>query len=348
MTTFLASLVLAVSWSSPLPSPGGKGPLALPGSRILLNWHGKGNGARLACYATDDLGKTWKDIGTIAEDAEKRTDLGDGNLVRDPKGRLYAVYRRNHYFSEAKDYAIEVAESGDGGVTWKPHSVVATAKRGLWAPFLLLTKSGELHCYYDDEDTPAQNGLPGHQWITKRVYLRHEKRWGNPLTVAREKDPKLLSRDGMACVVETAPGQLLCVIEGVQTKPPHSGVLRSVISRDGGKSWTDRRLIYAPKDPRFHAFSPWLVKSNNTLLLAFSTNEDRETSPPSGTPAHQMMLDIKTLTSKDQGTTWSKPEVLYGGTHRNYLPSMVTLPDGRIFATWIDFDRSCLTSVGKP
>jgi len=65
------------------------------------------------------------------------------------------------------------------------------------------------------------------------------RRWGAGFTVARAYDPKLLSRDGMASVVETSPGHLFCAFESVQTDPPHARVARTVVtSDDGGRSWS--------------------------------------------------------------------------------------------------------------
>jgi len=225
--------------------------------------------------------------------------------------------------------------------------------RGLWAPFLFVTARGEVQCYYDDEDTPYREGFPGHQWLRMRTLDRRTRRWERPVTVSRAPDPKHLSRDGMAAVVELPDRTLVCALESVQTAPPHAGVLRVVTSRDGGRTWShsrgERPVLYQPKDVRYHAFSPWLLHlKSGELLCAFATNEDRPEPGISGTPPHLLNLDIKTTFSRDGGRTWSPSAPLYTGTHRNYLPSLVSLPNGRVMATFLDFDRGSLSMTGGP
>lgn len=336
--------------------PGGKGPVVLPSGEVLIAGGGTEGGKRvLVCHSSLDEGKSWRRVGVVAEDSDPGTDMGDGNIVRLPDGRLLTVFRRNHTRRAKPDYAIEVAESADNGRSWRRHSVVQTSfagsnrpSRGLWSPFLLATSDGGLQCYYDDENTPWLRGFPGHQWVMMERFV--DGHWVRPTVVSRAHNPKHLSRDGMAVVVETAPGRLFCALESVQVRPPHAGLLRRVTSADGGRTWSwsrsEREVLYEPRDTRFHAFAPWLVATSTGLVCVFATNEDRAQPGISGTPAHRLNLDIKSIGSGDQGRTWSSPEVIYGGTHRNYLPSAVGLRSGRLLATFIDFDRGGLTSVG--
>lgn len=354
----LALLVLSIHWSEARPMPGGKGPLALPTGEILIAATAIENGKRLlVCYATSDEGKTWRRNATIAEDADPMTDMGDGNMVRTRDGRLLVVFRRNHTRRPKPDYAVEVAESVDQGRSWRRHSVVQTSQsggfrpsRGLWAPFLLVTSEGGLQCYYDDENTPWLRGFPGHQWVMMERYVGGQ--WIRPTVVSRAHDRRHLSRDGMAVAVETTRGRLFVALESVQVQPPHAGMLRYVTSEDGGRTWSwssrERGVLYEPKDTRFHAFAPWLMPTPSGLLCVFATNEDRPQPGVSGTPAHRLNLDIKSITSPDAGRTWPRTaQTVYTGTHRNYLPSMIRLPSGRIMATIIDFDRGGLTSLGS-
>ena len=302
-------------------------------------------GTALVMHATADGGKTWREIGTVATDPLPGADLGDGNAVRLKDGRLWATYRRNH----RPDYAIEVAESRDGGKTWTQRPAVETVRaegpgpsRGLWAPFLFVTAKGEVQCYYDDEHLPFERGAPGHQWIAMRAWRAGA--WSLPTVVARE--PSGLSRDGMASVVEVG-GRLLCAVEAVREEEPHAGLLRLFASKDGGRSWGPPRDLYAPRDARFHAFCPSMLRLGRRLVCVFATNEDRETSPRSGTPADRMMLDIKSIESLDGGKSWGPPSLVYAGTHRNYLPSAVSLGRGRLLATFLDFDKGPQAVAGR-
>jgi len=377
MTTLisLASCLLAtttpestIRWEVPNPSPGAKGAVAMPGGVVLIPGHAsEGRGVGLTCHATRDGGRNWAKIGLIASDPDPATDLGDGNLVRLRGGRLLATYRRNQYrgsSAASPRYAIEVAESKDGGRSWRRHSTVETSRagsirpsRGLWAPLLFVRASGEVQCYYDDENTPWLRGFPGHQWLMMRALDPRTGRWRPPVVVSRAPDRKHLSRDGMAAVVERLDGTLVCALESVQTEPPHAGLLRVVTSTDGGRTWDWSRglrpPLYQPADVRYHAFSPWLLSlPSGEILCGFATNEDRPEPGISGTPPHRLGLDIKTSLSRDGGRTWGRPVPLYRGTGRNYLPGLVLLPspDGarpNVLATFIDFDKGTLGVVGR-
>lgn len=312
---------------------------------------------------TQDQGATWREIGVIATDPDRSVDIGDGNIVKGPGGRLYATYRHNHHgrTDSSPDYAIKVAVSTDRGQTWKPHSVVATSKpsgpgpsRGLWSPFLLTTQKGELQCYYDDEATPFDRGFKGHQWLSMRALASDGKTWGPVVTVARAHDPKVLSRDGMANVLDLGGGRLFCAFESVQAEAPHAGLIRYVTSRDGGKSWSwsseERKVLYEPKDRRYHAFAPALARLKGGALLAvFASNEGRPEPGISGTPPRELNLDIRFVTSDDRGATWSASHDLYSGGHHCYLPGIVTLGSKgeKALVSFLDYDRGCQSMLGE-
>jgi hypothetical protein len=300
---------------------------------------------------------TTVDVGVVATDS-RATDLGDCHVIRLRDGRIWCSYRRNKLRAAGgPTYAIEVAESVDEGRTWRPHSIVAESKpdtgrspsRGLWSSFILETRGGTLQCYYDDEDTPFRGGFRGHQWLVMRTWDAKGGSWVDPVVVSRARDEKHLSRDGMVSVVEFPDtGQLLALFESVEVRRPHANVVRSVTSDDGGKSWSwskvEREVVYEPqKTGDFMALVPWVIRlSDGTLVCVFGTDEDRDTPDVSGTPPRQMHLDIKSVTSRDGGHTWSRPAALvYGGTHRNYLPGVIerSKRPGELVLQLLDYDR---------
>lgn len=341
-------------WSEPRPSPGGRGLTALRDGRLILpGWQDDPEGRLLVCFSSKDQGASWQKLGVIAQDPDPKTDLGDGNFADLGKGRLIAVYRRNHAYRVPPAYRIESAESQDGGKTWGSPSLVAEStppdkspSRGLWAPFVFVTDRGVIHCYYDDEATPYDRGFRGHQWVTMKAWSREKRAWVQPVTVARAKDQRTLSRDGMPSVIQAGKGRLICAFESVQADRPHAGCLRIVTSDDNGLTWSwpqfDRDILYQPKDRRFHAFSPALVRvGDKALALAFATNEDRPEPGISGTPARELNLDIKMILSRDGGRSWSKEvELIHTGRGQNYLPGLACLgQEGKtvLVATFLDF-----------
>jgi hypothetical protein len=189
----------------------------------------------------------------------------------------------------------------------------AGSAHGLWASDLFQRSDGTLQCYYDDEATPAREGLPGHQWLAMRTWDAAAGRWGDPVTVSRAHDPAALSRDGMPSVVELPGGRLLCCIESVQTEPPHAGLVRLVTSDDGGRTWSwqreERRVVYQPRNRAFNALAPWVVElPGGGLLCVFTTDEDRPAPGVAGTG--RLYQDLKAVVSGDGGQTWSRRPVV--------------------------------------
>lgn len=296
------------------------------------------DGAQVRVSWSQDQGKTWRELGVLTQDPDSATDLGDGAFLDSKRHGLLYVCRHNHH--AAKSYAIRVHQSRDGGKSWKPHSTAFAADHGLWAPVLVETPKGELLCVYDDEDTPARQGFPGHQWLSGRFW--DGKVWGSPVTLSRATDPKHLSRDGMGTVVAVGE-HLLCALESVDTAPPHPGCLRLVESHDGGHTWEPRRPLYQPAKRPHMALAPCLARlGNGTLVCVFGTDEDRELPDKPGTPPPQLHQDLKAVVSRDQGKSWSAPRELYTGTHRNYLAGLVPLNKDTALLVWIDFDKSLL------
>jgi hypothetical protein len=302
----------SVKWGAERSTPGPKGSLALADGRILVPGRADRSDSRLVCFESSDEGKSWIQLGTIALDPLPNADVGDGNIVRDRKGTLYAAYRHNRHGRDIKtpNYSVKVSVSEDGGRNWNAHSTVTTSNpsegpsRGLWAPFLFVRNDGAIQCYYDDEDTPFRRGFSGHQWVMMKTLDPKRKGWGEAVTVSRAHDRTRLSRDGMPSVLQVGRTRLLCAFESVQTKPPHAGLVRTVTSEDGGKTWSwlrrEREVLYEPKNTRYHAFAPSLTKlPNGELLALIATNEDRpeardlRNSAAGPLPRYQIPLQLK-------------------------------------------------------
>lgn len=319
--------------SSVFSLPVGKGPILLPGGDLLGISGAEEKGQRVLRAQRGRPGGDWKRLGTVLA-RPRGTDVGDGNLVRLKDGRIWLVFRDNR---DGK-FAIRTAESKDAGQTWRENTTVMENGKGLWAPTLFATRKGRLICVYDDEGAPT---LDHHQWLMGRMWEGED--WGKPFVVSKAPDGDV-SRDGMAWLAETRDGRLVCAFEGVTEKPPYASILRTVESEDDGRTWGERRDLFRPKDTHM-AVSPTLATmADGTLVCAFATDEDRETPDKAGTPPHLFHMDIKLVRSKDRGRTWSAPELVYGDTHRCYLPSLV--PMGKeTLATWLDFEKGMLGRI---
>jgi len=323
-----------IEWDQTAHAGGGfKAPLELSNGDILAveTERTQPQGQRIVCRKSADGGLTWHFYGEIVRD-ESPADMGDGHIIQLRNGDILYSYRHNVAWgpAENRSYRLEVAISKDGGRHWRHHSEVAESlgcEYGLWSTFLLEKRDGTLQCYYDDERTPADNGLPRHQWLTMKTWDPKSGQWTNPVTVSRAHNPEHLSRDGMPTVVEVAKNKLLCTLETVQVAPPHRGLLMSVTSEDGGKSWSwtkaERKLLYQPKDINYNALAAWTITlSDGRLLCVFTTDEDR-TEP--GVPATGVLSqDLKYMISRDKGRTWSKP-ALIDANYPCYFPGVCEL-----------------------
>ena len=349
---------VAVRWDAGRSeSPGGKGFAVAAGGAVFCSAARDEDGRReLRVFRSDDLGKTFRPVGTAAV-APAGTDLGDAALLVRRDGEIWISYRQNrHRGADADDptYTVRTARSLDGGRTWQPPVVVAESRpgpggpsRGLWASCLFERGDGTLQVYYDDEDTPFRRGFRGHQWVTMRTWDAAAGAWGGPVIAARAKDPAHLSREGMMSVVETAPGRLLMAFESVQVEVPHANLIRGVRSDDGGATWswqtTGREVIYEPPTRPFMALAPWLspLGQAGQFACVFCTDEDRERADKSGTPPPELHMDVKCVTSGDAGRTWSASRPVAAESHRYYLPGVAVTVDEdgrrRVLALYLDF-----------
>lgn len=346
------------SWSREVrPGPGPKGAACLTGGAVLCaRTVGGPDRVLVECLRSTDRARTWSKLSTIVS-RPPGADVGDGSMLAMPDGRVLYSYRDNRGQGAAVSYALRVAVSADGGASWSPHSTVATGDGetgGLWSSFLLNHPAG-LQCYYDDERSPWEAGFRRHQWLTLRTWDPDSGTWVRPVTVSRARDPSHLSRDGMPAVVDLPDGRLLCVLESVDVRPPHCGVVLAVTSDDGGKTWSwrerERGLVYQPADRRFGAFCPWIVRvAESRIVCVFGLNEGRDQPRAPGTPPADLGLDVACVESTDAGRTWSPPAILYAGTHRNALPGVFSLgePADTLVCHWVDADRGFLMCEGRP
>lgn len=311
-----------VRWErSSLKGAGIKGGIETRGGVLLaLRSESGRNGGRAVCLKSYNGGRFWGWKSVVAEDKTPFVDIGDSSIIELKNGKILCAYRDNNLRNKSyKDNtsSIRVAESDDGGETWRHHSTVAECREttcGVWASFLFEKGDGTLQCYFDDEYTPLKSGFPGHQWVTMKTWDEGRGAWRNPVTVSRAHNPEHLSRDGMPSVVELPGGRLLCALESVKTEYPFKGIIRSVYSDDGGMTWSwkekERGVIYETRDQLYNSLAPWMIRtSRGYLVCVFITDEDRrEPDTPSTSILRE---DVKAVYSFDDGETWSKkPQVI--------------------------------------
>lgn len=284
-----------------------------------------------------DDGSTWAAHGTVlSKPAAEHTALDNSFLLELPSGKLLCAFRAHEMKAEALGkeekpgglnegylfFRLLVYGSDDGGRTWAYLSTAAEEpgpSNGLWEPFLRIAGAdarkkkhaggdgdggwdGEVQFYYSREMGGGRD-----QDNLMRVSRDGGSSWSDARTVS---GAGLQTRDGMVGIQEIGgegSGELIAVFETVEEKGDGTVFgarfeVWSVMSRDGGASWGERRMIYdswhgEAGDPNrlsmyisFTLYSSISFSEIQTHCLAFPhpIKDDPANHPPQQkeTPAH--------------------------------------------------------------
>lgn len=206
-----------------------------------------------------DSGNLWVPYGTVLTTPAPNIQLNNGFLLELPSGRILCTFRAHTQALSAVGaeekpggqnegylyYRLMIYYSDDVGKTWQHLSTPVQEpgpSHGNWEPFLRLSNSGVLQFYYSRE-------LGGRdQDNLMRVSHDEGLTWSEPQIVS---GLDMETRDGMLGIQEITPGSrsLMAVFESVEEKG--DGIffegrfaIWSVMSRDDGDTWGERRLIY--------------------------------------------------------------------------------------------------------
>lgn len=246
--------------------------LQLANGTILISYDVKrpGGPTSLELSSSNDGGTSWRWVGVIYGSS---LNIADGHMAMF-NGSLYCAYRE---VGEG-EYLIGLSMSGDEGVTWSRVCTVRAGKKGLWEPFLLPLGDRLLIFYSSEEHQPQ---LP--QVIEMRE-SHNGVNWTQPRIVVSSPE----SRDGMASVALTTDGSMLMVFESTEGRNPFS---ISCVGSDDGKTWTGRRLVYAPREEEKSASAPFLTYLGKGIYAcSFQTDEDPTLPGIVGNAGAKMML----------------------------------------------------------
>lgn len=231
--------------------------------------------------ALGDVSEPWNTTATVVEDSSGvNPDLANGFPLELPGGQLLVAYRHHTGPASARVYRIALSASSDGGSSWSALAVIWAGPIGVWEPFLYVppgAAAGVVRVAYSAELT---NG--GEQDIVQQESSDGGLTWGPRKLIVHT--PR--SRNGMPGIVLLPDASLLAVFEGFWTGVWGAFTVNAVRSFDGGVTWTQGEIVYAPpRGSGFNAGSPQVAvcPGSGAVRVVFMTSVP-QTFPRLGPP----------------------------------------------------------------
>lgn len=215
------------------------------------------------CYSTDD-GETWSPPELIIRNAD-RLPYAVPDLIQLTDGTILVGFnpRPSTPYSDERRFGIRAMRSTDNGQSWDGpifiYDAQASFEDGCWEPSFLELPSGEIHCYFANENNFTHSN---EQEISVSRSFDGGVSWSEPTRVCY----RTKSRDGMPSAILTPHNEIVVIIED----NGHSGYggFRATTIRctleDNWKSWVNgssrnRNMIFLNSyDKRFISAAPYL------------------------------------------------------------------------------------------
>lgn len=230
-------------------------------------------GGGISVRYSSDGGATWTTAERIVKSADRvpyavpdLTQLADGTILVGFNPRPSTPY------SDERRFGIRTMRSTDNGATWEGpifiYDAQMTFEDGCWEPSFLQLPSGEVHCYFANENNFVNSN---EQEISVSRSLDGGQTWSEASRVCYRAG----SRDGMPSAILTPEGEIVVIVED----NGHGGYggFRATTVRcsleNNWKSWVDagsanRSMIFADSyDKGFISAAPYLrqFKSGETV-----------------------------------------------------------------------------------
>lgn len=210
----------------------------------------------------------WNVTATVVEDSSGvNPDLANGFPLELPGGRLLVAYRHHTGPASARVYRIAVSESSDGGYSWTALAIIWAGPVGVWEPFLFIPPgAAAVRVAYSAEIT---NG--GEQDIVQQESSDGGATWGPRKLIIHTPG----SRNGMPGIALLPDSSLLAVFEGFWTGVWGAFTVNTVRSFDGGETWMQGEIVYAPpRGSGYNAGSPQVAvcPGSGAVRVVFMTS----------------------------------------------------------------------------
>lgn len=137
----------------------------------------------------------------------------------------------------------------------------------------------------------------------------------------KQLSPIKANYSGYARMIKLHDGNLFCVYES-------DGATHAIKSRDGGKQWSEPRMLAVPENDIARAVPEVLQLQDQSLLVSYNLRPPRNNTDPA------KRFAIQVIRSTDGGENWSEPVEVYkaGFEFKNgcWEPAQIQLPSGEI------------------
>ena len=287
-----------------------------------------------ACYS-DDYGDTWTSPELIIHQPDS-VPYHVPDLIQLTDGTIVVGFnpRPTEPYSENRRFGIRAVRSTDNGKTWSDAIFIYDARHtfgdGCWEPSFLELPSGELQCYFANENDFTSSN---EQCISMCRSFDKGLTWGKPVRVSFRPG----GRDGMPVPLLTAKGEIVVIIEdnGWPGRPVHRATTVRCPLADNwssvvGADSPNRNVIFANEaDLQYSSSAPYLRQLATGETIA-SWQGDYGDRLGVGPDAYGMFVAVGDADARDfKGIT--APFHLSRSQH-SLWNSVATVGDGSVIA----------------
>ena len=245
-------------------------------------------------YRTANGGRPWAYTDVETGDLRERAyEGGDCDVAYDAAGTLYAA--------DTWVGNLSVGASRDGGKSWTGTPLAGTAPI-VDRPWLAGGQAGTVYVTYQ----ALQGQLPTLMWFTKSTDYGKTFSPAVPITTANADGT--YTWEGNVVAAPNGRDLYLIHTRRVTLADPVAGLndkIQLAYSRDGGTTWATTTIADLPERPTPATLYPIVAMDGGGHLHA-TLSAPR--TPKGDTPVYY-------TTSRDKGSTWSKPLVVNAGRH---------------------------------
>ena len=225
------------------------------------------------CYSSN-YGKTWTSPELIVRQ-QSLIPYAVPDLIQLTDGTILVGFnpRPSSPYSENRKFGIRTMISHDNGKNWEGPIFIFDAQyisdNGCWEPSFLELPSGELHCYFANENDFT---LSNEQCISMCRSFDKGKTWSDPIRISFRPG----SRDGMPVPIITDNGEIAVIIED-NGWPGYSGFRATTVRCPLSDNWNsvigadspNRNIIFAnTNDKKYKSAAPYLRKLQSGETIA--------------------------------------------------------------------------------